>query len=206
MREPIEPQNGDYVFHFDAPLKRISFNRHTKFTGWLLHRQGLPTYGIRGIVRGPFGRRYVFKARRKRSRPLIAAAYPNLPEAGESGFLLEVELPLGRSEITVQVRDHEKTWRTIFVTQLWAFPVTFLSRIGLPRFEHVVVTALTERFVDKAKNINVSALPKLIAQVETNPNRGSMKSFTGPPGSVAQGEIKTVHLFVLRNRICLSAK
>jgi glycosyltransferase involved in cell wall biosynthesis len=197
MREPIERQNAvaDYVFHFDAPLKRISFDRQTKFTGWLLHRHGLPTYGIRGIVRGALGRRSVFKARRKRARPLIAAAYPNLPEAGESGFLLQLELPFGRSDVTIQVRNHEKTWQTIFVTQLWAFPLTFVRRIGLPRVEHVLVTALTERFVNKAKSISVSALPESTARAGTNPNCDNMKSFTGAPGS-ARGEIKTVDLFV----------
>src|SRR5215471_11668434 len=99
MREPIEPHNAvaDYLFHFDAPLTRISFNKQTKITGWLLHRQGKPTYGIRGIVRGALGRRSLFKARRKRSRPLIGVAYPDLSEAAESGFLLELELPFGRS-------------------------------------------------------------------------------------------------------------
>src|SRR4030095_13967535 len=98
MREPIVPKNtvADYVFHIDAPLERISFNKQIKITGWLLHRQGLPTYGIRGIVRAALRRRSIFKARRKRSRPLVAAAYPDFPEAGESGFLLELELPAGR--------------------------------------------------------------------------------------------------------------
>src|SRR4051812_47291671 len=170
MRESIEPQNAvaDFVFHFDAPLKRISFNKQTKIAGWLLHRRGLPTYGIRGIVRGGFGRRSVFKARRKRARPLIAATYPDLPEAGESGFLLELELPFGRSDVSVQVRDHDKTWRTIFVTQIWAFPLTFLGRIGLTRVEHVLATALTELFLKKAKSISVSALPELVARRQNN--------------------------------------
>ena len=48
-------------------------------------------------------------ARRKRSRPLIAAAYPDLPDAGQSGFLLVLQLPAGPSEITIQVQDHEKS-------------------------------------------------------------------------------------------------
>jgi glycosyltransferase involved in cell wall biosynthesis len=197
MKQSLVPKNAvaDYVFHFDAPLKPLSFNKHIKVAGWLLHRQGLPTYGIRGIVRGALRRRSVFKARRKRSRPLIAAAYPDFPEAGESGFLLELELPLGRSDITIQVRDHEKTWQTIFGTQIWAFPFTFLTRIGLPCVEHVVVTSLTERFVEKAKSITVSALPELVARAETNPHYGSVKEFTGAPRSTYR-DIKTVHLFV----------
>src|SRR6266699_6491884 len=87
----------DYAFHFDALPERVTFSKQIKITGWLLHRRGLPIHGIRGIVRGVLRRRSIFRARRKRSRPLIAAAYPDLPEAGQSGFLLVLELPVGAS-------------------------------------------------------------------------------------------------------------
>jgi glycosyltransferase involved in cell wall biosynthesis len=195
MREPIVPKNAvaDYVFRFDAPLGSISFNKHAKIAGWLLHRQGLPTYGIRGIVRGPLGRRTMFKARRKRPTPPIAAAYPDFPEAGQSGFLLELELPFGRSNITIQVRDHEKTWQTILVTQIWAFPFSFLSRIGLPRVEHVLVTSLTELFPGKTQSI--TPFPELLGQTEANLHHGRIKRFAGAPGPTRRG-IKTVNLFV----------
>ena len=197
MREPIVPKSAvaDYLFHFDAPLERISFSRQTKITGWLLHRQGLPTYGIRGIVRGALRRRSIFKARRKRSRPLVAAAYPDFPDAAESGFLLELELPAGRSEITVQVRDPEKAWQTILVTQVWAFPLTFLGRIGFPRVEHVLRTSLTELFARKAETITAAAPTGLVAPVDSEARRDSTKTFVDAPGS-RQPEIKAVHLFV----------
>src|ERR1043166_3292859 len=100
---------ADYAFRFDAVPERVTFRRQIKITGWLLHRRGLSIHGIRGIVRGSLWRQSIFRARRKRSRPLIAAAYPDLPEAGQSGFLLVLELPIGRSEITIQVQDHRKS-------------------------------------------------------------------------------------------------
>src|SRR6185369_11335195 len=112
---------ADYAFRFDALPDRITFGNQIKITGWLLHRRGLPIHGIRGIVRGILRRRSIFRARRKRSRPLIAAAYPDLPEAGQSGFLLLLKLPVGRSKVTIQVQDDRKVWRTIFVTNLRAF-------------------------------------------------------------------------------------
>src|SRR5262245_10101906 len=197
MREPIVPKSAvaDYLFHFDAPLERISFSKQTKITGWLFHRQGLPTYGIRGIVHRALRRRSIFKARRKRSRPLVAAAYPDFPEAAESGFLLELELPAGRSEVTIQVRNHEKAWQTILVTQIWAFPLGFLGRVGLPRVEHVLGTSLTELCARKAKSITAAAPTGLVAPVESNPRRGSSQTFVDGPGS-RQREIETVHLFV----------
>jgi len=197
MREPIVPKRAvaDYLFHFDAPLERISFNKQIKITGWLLHQQGLPTYGIRGIVRSALRRRSIFKARRKRSRPLVAAAYPDFPEAADSGFLLQLDLPAGRSEITIQVRDHEKAWQTILLTQIWAFPLTFLGRIGLPRVEDALGTSLTELFAKKAKSITAAVRPELVAPVESPPRGGSIKTVVDAPGSTRQ-EIKTVHLFV----------
>ena len=95
-----------YAFRFDAPPDRVSFTNRIKITGWLLHRRGLPVYGLRAIVRGILRPRSIFRARRKRSRPLIAAAYPDLPDAGQSGFLLALELPAGPSQVTIEVRDH----------------------------------------------------------------------------------------------------
>src|ERR1044072_7736703 len=115
---------ADYAFRFDALPQRVTFTKQIKIAGWLLHRQGQPIHGIRGFVRCTLGRRSIFRARRKRSRPLVAAAYPDLPEAGQSGFLLELELPFGRSEITIQVQDDRKTWRTIFITHIKALPLT----------------------------------------------------------------------------------
>jgi len=107
MAESIEEKTvaADYAFRFDALPGRVTFSSPIKITGWLLHRQGLQIHGIRGTVRGILWRRSIFRSRRKRSRPLIAAAYPDLPEAGQSGFLLLLELPVGPSEITIQVQD-----------------------------------------------------------------------------------------------------
>ena len=76
MTESTEEKTvgADYAFRFDALPERVIFTGQIKITGWLLHRRGLPIHGIRGIVRGILRRRSIFRARRKRSRPLIAAA------------------------------------------------------------------------------------------------------------------------------------
>src|SRR5215831_16890342 len=110
MTESIEEKTvaADYAFRFDALPGQVTFSSPIKITGWLLHRRGLPIHGIRGIVRGILRRRSIFRARRKRSRPLIAAVYPDLPEAEQSGFLLLLGVSVGRSEIAIQVQDHRK--------------------------------------------------------------------------------------------------
>jgi glycosyltransferase involved in cell wall biosynthesis len=186
---------SDYAFHFDALPERITFIKQAKITGWLLHRRGLPIYGIRGIVRGILRRRSIFRARRKRSRPLIAAAYPDLPDAGQSGFLLVLELPAGASEITIQVQDHEKIWRTIFVTDVWAFPLAFVGRIGLPCVEQFLVTYLAQFFLRNRRNIVTSIMSHSIPEGASSLHRTSLQTFADEPGST-RCEIKTVQLFV----------
>ena len=201
------PKNAvtDYLFHFDAPLERICFNKEIKIAGWLLHRQGLSTHGIRGIVRGALRRRCIFKARRKRSRPLIAAAYPDFPEAAESGFLLELQLPAGRSEVTVQVRDHKKAWQTILVTEIWSLPFSFVSRIGFPRGAHVLETSLTERFAKKTKSITTAAGRHVVCQSRATPTAVASKHSSRRR---AQRGVKSRPCICSsrQNRICLSAK
>jgi glycosyltransferase involved in cell wall biosynthesis len=181
---------ADYAFRFDALPERMTFRKQIKITGWLLHRRGLPIHGIRGIVCGVLRRRSIFRARRKRSRPLIAAAYPDLPEAGQSGFLLVLELPAGRSEITIQVQDHKKIWRTIFVAPVWAFPL-FIGRIGLPRVEQFLVTYLAQLVGETRQKISPSIASHPIVHGENNLHRSSTDELWS-----GECEIKTVNLFV----------
>jgi glycosyltransferase involved in cell wall biosynthesis len=189
MRKSIveEMTVADYAFRFDALPERVVFTRQIKITGWFLHRRGLPIYGIRGIVSTILRRRSIFRARRKRSRPLIAAAYPDLPEAGQSGFLLVLELPLGRSEIKIQVQDHRKIWRTIFVTPISAFPLTFLGRLGLPRVEQFSANYL-EQFVREKRGRKFTGSPG-------SPHRSSLITSTRDHDS-RESDIKAVDLFV----------
>ena len=185
--------NADYAFRFDTLPERVTFSSQIKLTGWLLDRRGQPIHGIRGIVRGALWRRSIFRARRKRSRPLIAAAYPDLPEAGQSGFLLSLEMPLGRSEITIQVQDHRKTWRTILVTDIWTFPLTFLGRIGLPRVERFLSSHLAALFVRHRRNTVSTVKQHVLSQPDASLPRERFPGFRGESGST---QFKTVHLFV----------
>ncbi|HEY2680423.1 MAG TPA: glycosyltransferase [Candidatus Udaeobacter sp.] len=197
MTESIEQKmvGADYAFRFDALPERVTFSNQIKITGWVLHRQGLTIHGIRGIVRGILRRRSVFRARRKKSRPLIAAAYPDLPEAEQSGFLLLIELPVGRGEITIQVQDHRKIWRTIFVTDVWAFPLTFLARIRLPRVERFLSIYLTQLFVGNRQNTANPVKPHPLSQIEASLPTDGLQRFSGEPGFTLR-DIRAVDLFV----------
>lgn len=187
--------SADYAFHFDALPERVNLSNQIQITGWLLHRRGLPIHGIRGVVRGILRRRSIFRARRKRSRPLIAAAYPDLLEAGQSGFLLVLGLPVGQSEVAIQVQDHRKIWRTIFVTDVWAFPLTFLGRLRLPRVERFLSTYLGQFFVENRRNAANSVQPQSLSELERGLPRERLQTFRNEPESTPS-EIRAVDLFV----------
>jgi glycosyltransferase involved in cell wall biosynthesis len=197
MTESIEDKTviADYAFRFDALPEQVTFASQTKISGWLLHRRGLPIQGIRGTVRSVVGRRSIFRARRKRWRPLIAAAYPDLPEAGQSGFLLVLELHLGRNKITIQVQDDRKTWRTIFITDIWAFPLTLLGRIGLPHVERFLSTYLGQLFVGDGTKTATSVKPYPLHQIEADVPGEKVQRFTGQ-SNLTRCEINAVQLFV----------
>src|SRR4029077_14110512 len=125
----------------------------------------------------------IFRARRKRSRPLIAAAYPDLPEAEQSGFLLLLGLPVGRSEIAIQVQDHRKIWQTIFVTDVWAFPLTFLGRLRLPRVERFLSTYLGQFFVENRRNADNSVQSQSLSPLERGLPLERLQSFRNEPDS-----------------------
>ncbi len=176
-----------YSFHLDALPDRISFTSKIEITGWLFHREGVPIHGLRGVVKSALRGERVYKARRKRARPAIGAAYPDLPEAAVSGFLVEIgRLPLGPGSLQLQVKDHEKVWRTIFETRISTFSLDWLGRMGLPRLQEVLVARLRSRFVETSRELSIDAgeLDEIKARIAT-------AATISPPAA-----IKTVHLFV----------
>jgi glycosyltransferase involved in cell wall biosynthesis len=187
VRQAPLPAAADYVFHLDTPPPRVSFGSRIEITGWLFHREGKPTHGLRGIVRSALRSPRTFKARRKHPRPVIGAAYPNSPEAATSGFILEIDrLPVGKSELELQVKDHEKNWRTIFATRINTVSLDWLSRMRLPRLHETLSARLRSRLAETDHQLTVNAgevdeIKARIANVATIP---------------APATIKAVHLFV----------
>jgi GT2 family glycosyltransferase len=189
MANEVEPPAAaaDYLFHLDALPARVGFSKRAQISGWLFHREGKPIQGLRGIIRPGLGRERVFKARRKRARPAIGAAYPHLPEAAMSGFLLEIDnLPPGNAEFELQVKDHEKNWCSIFTTSLRTLPLDFLSRLHLPEVQRVLAARLGERFQEKT-----AALPSEAGELAEVKARLAEATTVSAPAV-----IKHVHLFV----------
>src|SRR5215471_3778268 len=113
------PEAANYFFHLDVQPERVRFSSRMELTGWLFHRRGAAFHGLRAVVRSPLRFARIYPARRKRSRPVIGAAYPELPEATTSGFLIELDrLPFGACTLELQVKDNERKWRCIYKSRL----------------------------------------------------------------------------------------
>ena len=123
-----------YTFRFDGPIEHRVFGDKYNLSGWLLQLEGKVVTGIRAVLKRPLARREIFTARRKRSRPDVATAFPHRPEARSSGFLLELTLRLGRNRFELQVRDENRNWQSFDTVVISAYPLLFLRKL---RFEHL---------------------------------------------------------------------
>ncbi len=138
----------DYMFHFDTSMEPLVFDE-LALSGWLLHRDGKPINGIRAIVKQKFARRKIVRARRKRRRPDVEAAFPHLPEAKISGFLFELRLPLGRNHLPSRVFDHEHIWRTFYRATIFAAPFFIIAQLGFPNVRRFLVSCLKHSYSHK---------------------------------------------------------
>ena len=75
----------------------------------------------------------------------MAAAFPDLPEAKSSGFLLELNLPFGRNHLDLQLRQEDRSWHSFHSLVISAYPFRFLTTLGLSNVRDVVVTHLQKQ-------------------------------------------------------------
>jgi hypothetical protein len=92
-----------------------------------------------------YGRGRVTRARRKRSRPDVALEFPDVPDARASGFLIETQLRSGRNQISIQVQDEQKRWRTFFSTAIKVLPLDLLEKAGFPNVRDHLADKLQHR-------------------------------------------------------------
>ena len=135
----------EFAYGFDDPIAGVTFTRALRISGWLVNVKARPIHGIRLIARNSLWPRQVRRARRKRSRPDIAAAFPDVPDAVASGFLLEIRLRSARSELSLQVQDEQKQWRTYFNATIKVLPFDLIEKIGLPNVRDHFISKFQRR-------------------------------------------------------------
>jgi len=143
----------DFAFQFDAPFPSIAYDKYLSWSGWLVHRHGKPIHGLRAVVRRTLLGRKIIRARRKRERPDVATAFPNLTEAKTSGFLFELQLGLGTNYLTFQVQDQRHVWRTFCTTTIRAAPLNFLDLLGFRQSRSVLTRILQSWAYDRAQRV-----------------------------------------------------
>ncbi len=145
-RSASKPAGAAFAFRLDTPIPGRVFAGEVQVTGWLLHRTGEPIHGIRAVVEKRFRRRRICRARRKRSRLDAAAAFPELPGAKSSGFLLQIPLSLGKQRVRLEVQDAARVWRLFHLAQVRALPLQSLARLGFPRVRRLLLGSLTRSY------------------------------------------------------------
>ncbi|MFL6567587.1 MAG: glycosyltransferase [Chthoniobacterales bacterium] len=129
----------DYIFRFDAPVEPVILGGELALHGWLVQREDKSIGGIRVLVRRSFRKAESVPARRKRKRPEIAAAFPNLTNAEDSGFLFELQLGFGRNQLVFQVKDENRKWRTFAQASIFAVPLGVLNSLGLTNLRQFLI-------------------------------------------------------------------
>jgi hypothetical protein len=84
----------------------------------------------------------------------VAAAFPHLPEAKASGFLVELRPGLGRNHVTLQVLDQDRVWRTFYTATLWAFPLTVLKRLGFSNLHRFLISYLQQSYSARKRMVS----------------------------------------------------
>jgi glycosyltransferase involved in cell wall biosynthesis len=124
----------EYDVRFDAPIEPVVFSRTLNIHGSLIHRAGKPIHGIRIVVSRRLTRTKTVRARRKRNRPEVAIAYPAYPDSLATGFLFELQLGFGRNQLTFEVQDHNRVWRTFRSVSVFVLPSSILTT---PKFRNL---------------------------------------------------------------------
>jgi glycosyltransferase involved in cell wall biosynthesis len=135
----------EFAYGFDDPIDTVSYSRAVRISGWLVNIKAQPIHGIRLIARNGLWPRRETRARRKRSRPDVALEFPDVPAARASGFLIEAQLRSGRNQISIQVQDEQKRWRTFFSTAIKVLPLDLLEKAGFPNVRDHLADKLQQR-------------------------------------------------------------
>jgi GT2 family glycosyltransferase len=156
----------EFAYGFDDPIDTVSYSRIVRISGWLVNIEARPIHGMRLIARNGLWPRRATRARRKRSRPDVALEFPDVPDARASGFLIEAKLRSGRNQVSIQVQDEQKRWRTFFSTAIKVLPLDLLEKAGFPNVRDHLADKLQHRRT--ATSIHLST-PESIGRMVEHP-------------------------------------
>jgi hypothetical protein len=119
---------------------------------------------------------------------------PRFARSGAKRLSSRARAALGRSEITIQVQDHRKIWRTIFVTILGFSSYVSGSNRSAARRAVLVHLSRATFCRKQGKTLRARSSHTRSARLRQFASR-ELQSFRGKPGST-QCDIRAVDLFV----------
>lgn len=102
------PGPSSVLHAIEFPVLRRLRRRQVTVRGWCFDSSGALLRGIRARV----GEK-VFVGKRKQARPFIGRRFPELAEAAQSGFTIDIKLPRGTSEVIVECKTDDGKWREL---------------------------------------------------------------------------------------------
>jgi hypothetical protein len=101
-----------YTFWIDGPKEPSLEGQAITVSGWLFGREGVKYRRIRATTseQSTVGRYGL-------ERPDVAAAFPEEKDARHVGFEIQLELPVGRHEISLQITSGVNQWETFCTFQ-----------------------------------------------------------------------------------------
>jgi len=115
--ENFRPNGGGYVSRLALWIEPFGDSarvpRYQRFAGWCVALHGPPITEIRARLRDR-----VWPAIYGILRPEVRAAFPDIPATLGSGFLVNLQIPLGRSDLVLEARSGDAEWEPFFARRL----------------------------------------------------------------------------------------
>lgn len=112
------------AFGIDEPSGPRLASPSFRIVGWLLQPETVELRGIRAVVGDA-----VFKARRKQIRTDVFLAHPDHPDSLRSGFVIDLEVGIGRKEARLQFKDQTGKWNEFHTLPLHLSAFWRLARL-----------------------------------------------------------------------------
>jgi GT2 family glycosyltransferase len=115
--ENFQPNGGGFVSRFALWIEPLGdwarVPRYQRVAGWCVALHGPPITEIRAHLRGhPWPAIYGIL------RPEVRAAFPDVPSTLHSGFLVNLQIPLGGSDLVLEARSGNAEWEPFFARRL----------------------------------------------------------------------------------------
>jgi GT2 family glycosyltransferase len=107
----LVPPERLFRFVLDEPSSWHLNKPRVELRGWCFHRRGERLTGVRARING-----CTVAGQHGLSRPDVARDYPRAAGATESGFVISLRAPLGKSRLAVEVLTERHGWVEVFST------------------------------------------------------------------------------------------